>query len=137
MPSRPRSPITVALVDDYDVVLRGVANMFDQYRDRVVVAELDATMGVEDPESWSIPGTFTRTSSRVPSSTGRTATCRRHCRRESWSQHWRQSTPARWASAMFRSGCAALSGLIGPDGAKDSAIESRTSWPSSPRARAT
>jgi DNA-binding NarL/FixJ family response regulator len=42
-------PITVALVDDYDVVVMGVANMFDRYRDRVVVAELDATMAVKDP----------------------------------------------------------------------------------------
>jgi DNA-binding NarL/FixJ family response regulator len=41
-------PITVALVDDYDVVVMGVANMFDDYRDRIVVAELDATMSVED-----------------------------------------------------------------------------------------
>src|ERR1700733_9300346 len=49
MPSRPRSPITVALVDDYDVVIKGVANMFDNYRDRVVIAELDATMGVKSP----------------------------------------------------------------------------------------
>src|ERR1700722_11747825 len=58
MPSRPRSPITVALVDDYDVVLRGVANMFDQYRDRVVVAELDATMGVEDPVDIALYDSF-------------------------------------------------------------------------------
>ncbi len=43
-----RRPITVALVDDYDVVLRGVAHMFDQYRDRVVVAELDANEPVDD-----------------------------------------------------------------------------------------
>jgi DNA-binding NarL/FixJ family response regulator len=42
------APITVALVDDYDVVVMGVANMFDGYRDRVVVAELDATTGVKD-----------------------------------------------------------------------------------------
>jgi DNA-binding NarL/FixJ family response regulator len=41
-------PITVALVDDYDVVVMGVANMFDKYRDRVVVAELDANMDVKD-----------------------------------------------------------------------------------------
>jgi DNA-binding NarL/FixJ family response regulator len=40
-------PITVALVDDYDVVVMGVANMFDQYRDRVVVAELDANTSVK------------------------------------------------------------------------------------------
>lgn len=38
----------MALVDDYDVVLMGVANMFSQYRDRVVVAEIDANMGLED-----------------------------------------------------------------------------------------
>ena len=43
-----KRPITVALVDDYDVVVMGVANMFDNYRDRVVVAELDTTMGVSD-----------------------------------------------------------------------------------------
>ena len=49
MASRGNTPITVALVDDYDVVLMGVANMFDRYRDRVVVAEIDATMAVDDP----------------------------------------------------------------------------------------
>jgi DNA-binding NarL/FixJ family response regulator len=35
-------PIRVALVDDYDVVLAGVAAMFDRYRDRILVAEIDA-----------------------------------------------------------------------------------------------
>src|SRR6478609_4591289 len=49
MPNSAGRPITVALVDDYDVVLMGVANMFDRYRDRVVVAEIDATMAVDDP----------------------------------------------------------------------------------------
>ena len=34
MPS-PARPITVALVDDYDVVLKGLAHLFDDYRDRV------------------------------------------------------------------------------------------------------
>jgi hypothetical protein len=48
MPSPASSPITVALVDDYDVVVMGVANMFDRYRDRVIVAELDSTMPVDD-----------------------------------------------------------------------------------------
>ncbi len=42
------SPITVALVDDYEVVLIGVAHMFDRYRDRVVVAEIDANETVDD-----------------------------------------------------------------------------------------
>src|SRR6202012_664253 len=43
-----RGPITVALVDDYDVVVMGVANMLDRYRDRMVIAELDSTMPVQD-----------------------------------------------------------------------------------------
>jgi DNA-binding NarL/FixJ family response regulator len=41
-------PIRVALVDDYDVVLRGLAHMFDEYRDRIVVSEIDATMPLKD-----------------------------------------------------------------------------------------
>ena len=49
MPSPAGKPITVALVDDYDVVLMGIAKMFDKYSDRVVVAEIDATMPVDDP----------------------------------------------------------------------------------------
>ena len=52
MPSNTRtsspSPITVALVDDYDVVLKGLAHLFDDYRDRVVVAEIDANTDVSD-----------------------------------------------------------------------------------------
>lgn len=41
-------PITVALVDDYDIVLIGLANIIDRYRDRVVVAEIDTNMAVDD-----------------------------------------------------------------------------------------
>jgi len=41
-------PITVALVDDYDVVLMGVAKILDQYRDRVIVAEIDTNKPVSD-----------------------------------------------------------------------------------------
>lgn len=48
MPPASRAPITVALVDDYDVVVKGVANMLDPYRDRIVIAELDSTMPVSD-----------------------------------------------------------------------------------------
>jgi DNA-binding NarL/FixJ family response regulator len=48
MTSPPATPITVALIDDYDVVLRGLAHMFDQYRDRVVVAEIDANASLDD-----------------------------------------------------------------------------------------
>lgn len=48
MPPASGTPITIALVDDYDVVVKGVANMLDPYRDRIVIAELDASMPVED-----------------------------------------------------------------------------------------
>jgi len=49
MPAQRSSPpITVALVDDYDVVLLGVAQMLDQYRDRVVIAEIDSNKSVDD-----------------------------------------------------------------------------------------
>ncbi len=44
-----RSPITIALVDDYDVVLIGVTHMFDRYRDRIVVAEIDTNKPLHDP----------------------------------------------------------------------------------------
>ncbi len=48
MPQPRRTPITVALVDDYDVVLMGVAHILEQYRDRVVIAEIDTNMPVSD-----------------------------------------------------------------------------------------
>ncbi len=43
-----RPPIRVALVDDYDVVLLGVAHMLERYRDRVAIAEIDANEAVDD-----------------------------------------------------------------------------------------
>ena len=49
MRSHRNRPITVALVDDYDVVVMGVANMLGQYGDRIVVAELDTNTSVKDP----------------------------------------------------------------------------------------
>jgi len=42
-------PITVALVDDYDVVLLGLAHMFDGYENRVRVVEIDSRESIEDP----------------------------------------------------------------------------------------
>ena len=41
-------PITVALVDDYDVVVIGVANILGQYPDRVVIAEIDTNQPLAD-----------------------------------------------------------------------------------------
>jgi len=46
--SEAQRAMTVSLVDDYDVVLIGLAHMFDQYRDRVVVAEIDANASLSD-----------------------------------------------------------------------------------------
>jgi DNA-binding NarL/FixJ family response regulator len=45
--SAPR-PLTVALVDDYDVVLKGLAHMFDDYRDRILVSEIDSNASLDD-----------------------------------------------------------------------------------------
>ena len=42
-------PITVALVDDYDVVLAGVTQMLERYPRRVTVVEMDANEPVEAP----------------------------------------------------------------------------------------
>lgn len=42
MPSAAGPPIRIALIDDYDVVLKGLAAMLAPYRDRVAVAEIDA-----------------------------------------------------------------------------------------------
>jgi DNA-binding NarL/FixJ family response regulator len=41
-------PICIALVDDYDIVLVGLAHLFDEYRDRIMVAEIDANQPVID-----------------------------------------------------------------------------------------
>jgi len=46
--SAPQQPVTVALVDDYDVVVMGVAKILDDYRGRVVVAELDTNEPVSE-----------------------------------------------------------------------------------------
>jgi DNA-binding NarL/FixJ family response regulator len=46
--TRDRPPLCVALVDDYDVVVVGLAHLFDPYRDRVIVAELDANEPISD-----------------------------------------------------------------------------------------
>jgi DNA-binding NarL/FixJ family response regulator len=46
----PRVPasITIALVNDYDIVVMGVAHILEQYGDRVVIAELDTNKPVSD-----------------------------------------------------------------------------------------
>jgi DNA-binding NarL/FixJ family response regulator len=51
-------PITVALIDDYDIVLAGVAKMLDRYRDRVVVAEIDTNKPLEETVDIALYDSF-------------------------------------------------------------------------------
>lgn len=48
----------VAIVDDYDVVVIGVANMLEPYRDRVVVAELDTNEPLIDDVDIALYDSF-------------------------------------------------------------------------------
>src|ERR1700712_4656762 len=52
------SPILIALIDDYDVVLTGVAKMLDPYRDRVLVAEIDANKSLHDTVDIALYDSF-------------------------------------------------------------------------------
>ena len=58
MTSRVNGPITVAIVNDYDVAVMGLANMFDQYSDRVVVAELDSNEALVDTVDIALYDSF-------------------------------------------------------------------------------
>ncbi|MEO6999467.1 MAG: hypothetical protein ABI112_15405 [Terracoccus sp.] len=51
-------PITVALVDDYDVVLIGVAHIMDRYRDRVLIAEIDTNKPLHDTVDIALYDSF-------------------------------------------------------------------------------
>jgi DNA-binding NarL/FixJ family response regulator len=44
-----KTPFTIALIDDYDVVVLGIAQMLDPFRDRVVIAEMDTNKPLVDP----------------------------------------------------------------------------------------
>lgn len=57
MPSA-STPITVALIDDYDVVLVGLAHLFDQYTHRIVVAEIDANAPLDVVVDIALYDTF-------------------------------------------------------------------------------
>jgi DNA-binding NarL/FixJ family response regulator len=58
-----RSPIRIALVDDYDIVLVGLAHMFDTYRDRIVVVEIDANKSVSEPVDIALYDSFAQSES--------------------------------------------------------------------------
>lgn len=59
MPTSSRhQPVTVAWVDDYDVVLSGMASMLGPYRDRVLIAQLDTNKSVEVVVDIALYDTF-------------------------------------------------------------------------------
>ena len=51
-------PITVALIDDYDVVVLGIAEMLEPYRDRVVIAEIDTNQPLHDTVDVALYDSF-------------------------------------------------------------------------------
>ena len=52
------SPITLALIDDYDVVVIGVGHMFDSYQDRIKILELNASTPLEDTVDIALYDSF-------------------------------------------------------------------------------
>ena len=58
-----QGPIRIAVVDDYDLVLLGVANMLDPYRDRVLIAELDSKRPVWDEVDIALYDSFAQAES--------------------------------------------------------------------------
>jgi DNA-binding NarL/FixJ family response regulator len=54
----PGRAVTVALIDDYDIVVVGVAHMFDRYADRIEVVELDATTKLASPVDVALYDAF-------------------------------------------------------------------------------
>ncbi len=51
-------PIRIALVDDYDVVVIGIANMLDPYRDRVLICEIDTNQPLDDQVDIALYDSF-------------------------------------------------------------------------------
>ena len=56
-------PIRIAVVDDYDLVVMGVANMLGRYRDRVLIAELDSETPVKDEVDIALYDSFAQAES--------------------------------------------------------------------------
>jgi DNA-binding NarL/FixJ family response regulator len=52
------APILIALIDDYDIVLTGIARMLDPYRNRILVAEIDANKPLEDTVDIALYDSF-------------------------------------------------------------------------------
>ena len=56
--SGPNRPISVALVNDYDVVVLGIAHILERYHDRLVIAELATNLPVADQVDIVLYDTF-------------------------------------------------------------------------------
>ena len=56
-------PIRIALIDDYDVVLMGIAGMLEPYRDRVEVVEIDANKPLRASVDIALYDSFGQTNS--------------------------------------------------------------------------
>jgi len=59
-------PVRVALVDDYDVVVFGLAHMLEPYRDRVAVVEIDLNEPVREGVDIALYDTFAQPESDHP-----------------------------------------------------------------------
>lgn len=55
-----RDPVRVALVNDYEVVVQGLARMFDSYQDRIEIVELDVRAPVARQVDIVLCDTFAR-----------------------------------------------------------------------------
>ncbi len=62
-PTSTGEPIRIALVDDYDVVVIGIANMLDPYRDRVLICEIDTNEPLSDPVDIALYDSFAQAES--------------------------------------------------------------------------
>ena len=61
MTSLARGPLTVALVNDHELIVRGIAAMLEPFADVIRVVELDLKMPVGRPVDIALYDTFTRT----------------------------------------------------------------------------
>jgi DNA-binding NarL/FixJ family response regulator len=66
MTSAPDRPLTVAVVNDHELIVRGVAAMLEPYGHLVRVVELDADLIPESPVDVALYDTFTHTSLDEP-----------------------------------------------------------------------
>lgn len=58
--ARSRSRISVAIINDYEVVVRGLGRMFDDFEDRIRLVEFDIRAQVSQPVDIALYDTFGR-----------------------------------------------------------------------------